>query len=269
MKNRFHFALLVSLFAGALASFDTCTLCGAAERPNIVYIMCDDLGYGDLGCYGQKVIKTPNLDRMAAEGLRFTNHYAGHTVCRPSRLVLWTGQHVGHTGLAGNRPRNLSGMERTVARQLHEVGYATGGVGKWALGNVEDPSEIDNDGHPNKNGFDYWHGYLNQGNAHNYYPPYLWENDRMVKLPGNVLSDDPQARGRVSTKRVTYSHDVMTDAALEFIRRNRKKPFLLHVHWTIPHANNEGGRVNGDGMEIPEYGSYGQRDWPSPESTLR
>ncbi len=163
-----------------LASFSA--IATAADRPNIIYIMCDDLGYGDLGCYGQEVIKTPNIDRMAAEGLRFTDHYSGHTVCRPSRLVLWMGQHVGHTGLTGNRSRSLTGMERTVARQLQQVGYATGGVGKWALGNVDDPSEVNNDGHPNNNGFDYWYGYLNQSRAHNYYPTYLWENDRMVQV---------------------------------------------------------------------------------------
>jgi uncharacterized sulfatase len=156
-------------------------------------------------------------------------------------------------------------MERTVARQLKQAGYATGGIGKWALGHVEDPSQIDNAGHPNNNGFDYWYGYLNQSNAHNYYPTFLWENDQMVRLPGNVLSDDPMARGRVATKRVTYSHDLMTDAALDFVRAQKNQPFLLHIHWTIPHANNEGGRVTGDGMEVPEYGIYADRDWPDPE----
>lgn len=105
-------------------------------RPNIIYIMVDDLGYGDLGCYGQKVIQTPNIDEFSAEGIKFTDHYAGHTVCRPSRLVLWLGKHVGHTGLTGNRPRNLTGNEKTVVRLLKDAGYATGGVGKWALGNV-------------------------------------------------------------------------------------------------------------------------------------
>ncbi len=237
----------------------------AARLPNIIYIMTDDLGYGDLGCYGQKVIQTPNLDRLAAEGMRFTDHYAGHTVCRPSRLVLWTGQHVGHTGLTGNRPRSLTGMEATVAQRLKKAGYATGGVGKWALGNVDVPSEIENAGHPNNNGFDYWFGYMNQGTAHNYYPPFLWENKTHVRLPGNVLSDEPNARGRVSKERVTYSHDLMTDAALRFVRRNKDNPFLLHIHWTIPHANNEGGRVLGDGMEVPDYGQYAKTDWPNPE----
>lgn len=231
----------------------------------MIYIMVDDLGYGDLGCYGQKQIKTPNLDRMASEGMRFTDHYAGHTVCRPSRLVLWTGQHVGHTGLTGNRSRALTGQEPTVAKLLQHAGYATGGVGKWSLGNVDQPGEIDNPGHPNRNGFDFWFGYMNQSNAHNYYPPFLWENDRQVFLPGNVLMDAPAARGRISKERVTYSHDEMTDAALDFIQRNHRSPFLLHIHWTIPHANNEGGRVLKDGMEVPDYGTYKDRDWPNPE----
>ncbi len=236
------------------------------DRPNIIYIMTDDLGYGDLGCYGQEVIQTPHLDQMAAEGMRFTDHYSGHTVCRPSRLVLWTGQHVGHTGLIGNRDRSLSGSEVTVARQLKQAGYATGGVGKWALGHVDVPSEVDNPGHPNHNGFDYWFGYLNQSNAHNYYPTFLWENKTQVPLPGNVLlRDNPQARGRVASERVTYSHDKLTEAAFAFVREHQQEPFLLHIHWTIPHANNEAGRVLGDGMEVPDYGPYADRDWPAPE----
>ena len=236
-----------------------------AEKPNIIHIMVDDLGYGDLGCYGQKVIQTPNLDRMAAEGMRFTDHYAGHTVCRPSRLVLWLGQHVGHTKLAGNRPRNLTGAEPTVVKRLQSVGYKTGGVGKWALGNVSTPDEIGNAGHPNNNGFDYWYGYLNQSYAHNYYPTFLWENDKQVTLPGNVIGDYPNGRGRVASTRVSYSHDFMTNAALGFVRRNAMNPFLLHIHWTIPHANNEGGRALGDGMEVPDYGLYKNKDWPNPE----
>ncbi|MCO8121383.1 arylsulfatase [Stieleria sp. TO1_6] len=240
-------------------------LCRAAEHSNIIYIMVDDLGYGDLGCYGQKVIQTPNLDQMAEQGIRFTDHYAGHTVCRPSRLVLWTGKHVGHTGLMGNRPRSLTGTETTVAKLLQQAGYATGGVGKWSLGNVDQPSEIDNPGHPNNNGFDDWFGYMNQSNAHNYYPPFLWKNDRQVPQPGNVLMDDPAARGRVSKERVTYSHDQLTEAALDFVRQHTSDPFLLHIHWTIPHANNEGGRVLKDGMEVPDYGIYADRDWPNPE----
>ncbi|MGI9470128.1 MAG: arylsulfatase [Rubripirellula sp.] len=256
---------LVIAAASWMLCCDRLTLADEASSPNIIYIMTDDLGYGDLGSYGQEVVETPNLDQMAAEGMRFTDHYAGHTVCRPSRLVLWTGQHVGHTGLTGNRSRSLTGMEGTVARRLHDAGYATGGVGKWALGNVDEPSEIDNPGHPNHNGFDYWFGYMNQGNAHNFYPTHLWENDKQVKLPGNVIGDYPNGRGRVSSSREKYSHDLMTDAALRFVREHQHQPFLLHIHWTIPHANNEGGRVLGDGMEVPDYAQYADKDWPNPE----
>ncbi|QDV65247.1 Arylsulfatase [Crateriforma conspicua] len=237
----------------------------ATRRPNIIYVMADDLGYGDLGCYGQSKIRTPNLDQMAAEGIRFTDHYAGHTVCRPSRLVLWTGQHVGHTRLIGNASRDLNGSEITVAKLLQDAGYATGGVGKWALGNVDTPDEIDNAGHPNNNGFDYWFGYMNQSNAHNYYPAFLWENDRIVTLKGNVIDDIPNGRGRVAKDKMTYSHDVMVEKAFEFIRRNASAPFLLHMHLTIPHANNEAGRVHGDGMEVPDYGVYANESWPNPE----
>ncbi|PHR94520.1 MAG: N-acetylgalactosamine-6-sulfatase, partial [Blastopirellula sp.] len=257
---------IFTLVAVALITICSSSLDAAeTQKPNIIYIMVDDLGYGDLGCFGQKVVQTPNIDQLAVEGMKFTDHYAGHTVCRPSRLVLWTGQHVGHTGLTGNRPRSLTSKEPTVAKLLQNAGYATGGVGKWALGNVDDPSEIDNPGHPNKNGFDYWFGYLNQSNAHNYYPTFLWENDKQVTLPGNVIDPDPIGRGRVASKRVTYSHNLMTDAALGFVKRNKDNPFLLHIHWTIPHANNEGGRLLKDGMEVPSYGIYEKEDWPNPE----
>ncbi len=259
--QRVTFCVLLTVYATTQAAESATD----AVRPNIIYIMVDDLGYGDLGSYGQEVIQTPNLDRMAAEGMRLTDHYAGHTVCRPSRLALWLGQHVGHTGLTGNRPHSLTSTEPTVAKVLKKAGYATGGVGKWALGHVEDPSEINNAGHPNKNGFDYWFGYLNQSNAHNFYPTFLWENDQQIHLPGNVIDSDPAGRGRVSSQRVSYSHDFMTNAAFRFVRENKDHPFLLHIHWTIPHANNEGGRVHGDGMEIPSYGIYADRDWPNPE----
>ena len=231
------------------------------DRPNIIYIMVDDLGYGDLGCYGQKTIKTPNIDRLAAQGMRFTDYYAGCTVCRPSRLSLWTGYHMGHTPICSNAAYQFERNEPTVAELLQRAGYATGGVGKWAMGRP------DTQGVPTRHGFDLWFGYLDQGEAHNYYPTHLWrcsgEKIDRVPLPGNVLMDDPKARGRVAQleHRVTYSHDVMTDEAFEFIRRNAKRPFLLHIHWTIPHANNEGGRAVGDGMEVPDYGIYADRDW--------
>lgn len=227
------------------------------KRPNIIFVMSDDLGYGDLGCYGQKVIRTPHLDQMAKEGMRFTDFYTGNTVCRPSRLVLWTGQHAGHTAINSNAGYVLKPKDVTVAKLLKKAGYQTGGVGKWSLGNTE------NSGHPNRQGFDFWFGYLDQGAAHNYYPEFLWRNDEKVTLAGNKLGNNK----RVSVVRKTYSHDVMTDEAFGFIRRSASagKPFLLHIHWTIPHANNEGGRATGNGMEVPDYGPYADQDWPGPE----
>ncbi|MBN1482899.1 N-acetylgalactosamine-6-sulfatase [candidate division KSB1 bacterium] len=228
--------------------------------PNIIYIMCDDLGYGDIGCYGQKIIQTPNIDFLAAEGIRFTDHYAGHTVCRPSRLVLWTGRHTGHTPISSNARYVFQSEDVTVAEILKEAAYITGGVGKWAM------ADADGNGHPNEHGFDFWMGYLDQSEAHNYYPLYLWQNREKVPLEGNVLFEkDEHNRGRVANKRVTYAHDMITQAALDFIRTNAHAPFLLHIHWTIPHANNEGGRVTGDGMEVPDYGIYAEKEWPTPE----
>ena len=224
-------------------------------RPNIIWIMCDDLGYGDLGCFGQKTMATPRLDQLAREGMRFTDFYAGCTVCRPSRLSLWTGKHMGHTPISSNANYHFKPEDVTVAELLKDAGYRTGGVGKWAMGGVE------TSGFPLKNGFDFWMGYLDQGEAHNYYPTHLWRNGQKYPLAGNVLSDHPASRGRVASRKVTWSHPVMTEQAFGFIRENREQPFLLHVHWTIPHANNEGGRVHGDGMEVPDYGPYEDREW--------
>ena len=146
------------------------------ERPNIIFIMADDLGYGDLGCYGQKVIRTPNLDRMAEEGLLFTSAYAGSTVCAPSRSALMTGLHTGHTRIRGNAKVALKQEDMTVAEVLRDAGYRTGLIGKWGLG--EDGST----GTPLKKGFDYFYGYLNQRRAHNYYPEFLWRNTDKVFL---------------------------------------------------------------------------------------
>ncbi|QDV22532.1 arylsulfatase [Aureliella helgolandensis] len=231
----------------------------ASATPNLIYIMVDDLGYGDLGCFGQTEIKTPNLDRMASEGMKLTSYYAGCTVCRPSRLSLWTGKHMGHTPIDSNAAYVFRPEDVTVAELLQQSGYATGGVGKWAMGGIETT------GHPNRNGFDFWMGYLDQGDAHNYYPTHLWKNDQKIPLAGNVIGDYAEGRGRVASQRTTYSHDVMTEQAFEFVRRHAHDPFLLHVHWTIPHANNEGGRVTGNGMEVPTYGIYAQKDWPDVE----
>ena len=171
---------------GCVGSAQQSVLKGS-KHPNIIYILADDLGYGDLGCYGQKTIQTPNLDRMAAEGMLFTQHYAGSTVCAPSRCVLMTGHHTGHAFLRGNGTKVEKGRpalrpeDLTVAEMLKGVGYATGLIGKWGLGGQGTT------GAPNHKGFDYFFGYTNQGHAHNYYPSFLWRNDGKVILRNIVV----------------------------------------------------------------------------------
>jgi len=194
---------------------------GDALRPNIIWVMADDLGYGDLSCYGQRRFSTPNIDRMAAEGMRFLQHYAGSTVCAPSRSALMTGQHTGHTRVRGNSPRTpLRPEDVTVAEVLRGAGYATACIGKWGIG------EPGTTGLPTRQGFDYFYGYLNQTNAHFYYPPFLWRNEERVILKGN----DPE------TQVGQYSHDLITQEALDFVSRQDDKPFFLYLAYTIPHA---------------------------------
>lgn len=231
-------------------------------RPNIVFIMADDLGYGDLGCYGQKNIRTPNLDRMAAEGIRFTQAYAGATVCAPSRCVLMTGRHVGHARVRGNAGRqnplaqSLRTNDLTVARILQQSGYRTSLIGKWGLGDVGEAEA----GLPGRHGFDHFFGYLNQHHAHNHYPSYLWRNQSRVQL-ANVLSNTFPTGAGVASIRKDYSHDLFTTDSLQFIRENAARPFFLYLALTIPHANNEAGKL---GMEVPDLGPYANLDWPEP-----
>ena len=225
-----------------------------AEKPNIIFILADDLGYGDLGCYGQQVIRTPNIDRMAAEGMIFTDHYAGSTVCAPSRCCLMTGLHTGHAYVRGNARVPLRPDDATVAERLKAAGYTTGIIGKWGLG------EPETTGVPNEQGFDHWFGYLNQRHAHNYYPEYLWRNGEKVSLANEVKPVNPP--GGVATKRVQYSHDLFTADALRFVTDNKDGPFFLYLAYTIPHANNE---ARNEGMEVPSYGPYANADWPDPQ----
>jgi arylsulfatase A-like enzyme len=226
------------------------------KRPNIIFILADDLGYGDLGCYGQKEIATPNIDRMAAEGIRFTNHYAGSTVCAPSRCALMTGLHTGHCLVRGNARVPLRPSDVTIAELLKQAGYTTGIIGKWGLG------EAATTGVPNKKGFDYWFGYLNQKHAHNYYPEFLWRNQQKVPILSNKLAEPSKGGWGISIKREVYSHDLFTDEAFNFIEQNKDKPFFLYLAYTIPHANNEAGER---GMEVPDYGIYADKDWPEPQ----
>lgn len=238
-------------------------LCALAQtpRPNVIFILADDLGYGELGSYGQKVIQTPHLDRMAAEGMRFTQFYAGSTVCAPSRSVLMTGLHLGHTRVRGNaglrnpEAQSLRPGDVTVARVLQQSGYATGLVGKWGLG------EVDSEGEPRRQGFDYYFGFLNQTHAHNHFPAYLWRNGEKVPLPNVVQSVGEVPGAGYATKRVAYADDVCADDSLDFISRHRDRPFFLFVSLVTPHANNERSRELGDGNEVPDYGIYADRPW--------
>jgi arylsulfatase A-like enzyme len=229
------------------------------KKPNIIFILADDLGYGDLGCFGQKTIQTPNIDRLAAEGMRFTDHYAGSTVCAPSRCCLMTGLHTGHALVRGNANVPLRPSDITVAELLKQAGYTTGIIGKWGLG------EADSTGIPNRQGFDYWFGYLNQRHAHNYYPKYLWRNEQKVELANEVnhnIGGRDRTPGGVATKRVEYSHDLFAEEALRFVEKNRDRTFFLYLPFTIPHANNEAGNK---GMEVPSLEPYADRDWPGPQ----
>jgi arylsulfatase A-like enzyme len=222
-------------------------------HPNIVFILADDLGYGDLGCYGQKRILTPNLDHMAAQGMRFTQFYAGDTVCAPSRCCLMTGLHTGHATIRGNATVPLRPQDVTVAKVLKDAGYTTGLVGKWGLG------EAGTTGVPNRQGFDYFYGYLNQVHAHNYYPDYLWKNEEKIAIEGNVV------KGGVASKRAQYSPDLFTKEALAFVERNREKPFFLYLAYTTPHANDERGAKEGNGMEVPSDAPYSDKPWTQIE----
>lgn len=236
-----------------LAAMICCAAVARAETPpNIIYILADDLGYGDLGCYGQQTIQTPRIDQMAAEGMRFTQHYAGSTVCAPSRCALMTGKHTGQAYVRGNVLVPLADSEVTVAEVLKARGYDTALIGKWGLG------EPGTEGIPNRQGFDYFFGYLNQQHAHNYYPDHLWRNEEKVPL------DNVDPGDGVSTLRKQYSHDLFTEEALQYVNMERDNPFFLYLAYTIPHANNERGAKDGDGMEVPDYAPYNDKDWPDP-----
>jgi arylsulfatase A-like enzyme len=190
-----------------------------AAKPNLVYILLDDAGYGDFSCYGQTKFQTPNIDRLAEEGMQFSNHYSGCTVCAPTRCVLMTGYHTGHSFIRGNKESQPEGQQPlpaetiTLPKLLKEAGYATGAFGKWGLGS---PGSA---GDPVKQGIDEFFGYNCQREAHNFYPGHLWHNTEQVKLDGE-----------------TYSHDLIMDQALAFIKQHQAGPFFCYLPITIPHA---------------------------------
>jgi len=229
------------------------TAAQAAQKPNIIFFFADDLGYGELGVYGQKKIKTPNTDQLAHEGMKFTQFYSGQNVCAPSRCSLLTGKHMGHAAIRENSAHLLGkpgrytdpdmiaaatrfqkykkqdgfpgqlflpASELSIAKILKKQGYATACIGKWGLGHVSD------EGSPARHGFDLFYGYMCQRRAHNYYPVVLWKNDKKVPLPGN--------KRRLTGK--TYAADAMEVEALQFIKDNQEKPFFLYYATPVPHV---------------------------------
>jgi arylsulfatase A len=231
------------------------------DRPNIVFILADDLGYGELGCMGQKKIRTPNIDRLAAGGIRFTQAYSGSTVCAPSRCVLLTGRHTGHAFIRDNGRLPTEGQRpipagtETLGTMLKEAGYATCAIGKWGLGGPG------TEGEPNRQGFDHWFGYLCQRHAHNYYPKYLWRNGDRVPVEGNT-------RGPTGKH---YAPDLMEKEALDFVRREGSRPFFLYYATPVPHvalqAPEDSLEEYRDEWDDPPYdGKKGYIPHPSPRA---
>ena len=219
----------------------------APPRPNVVFILCDDLARGDLGCYGQKLIKTPNLDRMAAEGMRFTQAYCGTSVCAPSRSCLMTGLDTGHCPIRANRATPPEGQmplpagTYTVAKLFHDNGYVTAAMGKWGMG------MFDTTGSPLKLGFDHFYGYNCQSHAHSYFPTYLYSDDKRFDLPGN----DGVGVGK------TYAQNLIADDMLAWVRKQQDKPFFLFLPLTLPHSK----------YEIDSLGEYAATDWTQQQKT--
>lgn len=256
-----------------------------SSKPNIIYIYADDLGYGELGVYGQQKIKTPNLDKMAQEGIKFTNHYTSTPVCAPARCMLLTGKHGGHTYIHGNYELggfadSLEGGQMplpantfTIGKLMQQAGYKTAVIGKWGLG-MNNTS-----GDPLKQGFDYYYGYLDQKQAHNYYPTHLWENgkwDSLQNKPINVhLKQDP-SKGMSADfayyQGKDYAPAKMTEKALDFMQENKDQPFFIYLPYTLPHVSLQAPKewVNqyvGQFAEQPYFGGQGYASTPYPLST--
>ena len=242
---------LTALFFAALVA---CAHAASPAKPNVIFILADDLGIGDLGCYGQQKIRTPNIDRLAAEGIRFTQHYSGNSVCAPSRCALMTGKHMGHAVVRNNAQRApcaegqtpMPSDTLTVAQIMKQAGYATGTIGKWGLGMPEDKSS------PRNFGFDYYYGYLCQSVAHTFYPPHLWRNDERELITSNPPYD-VSMRGAIEPGGQIYAHDLMADDALKFVRDHKAQPFFLYLGFTIPHLS----------LQVPEDSLAEYRgQWP-------
>jgi arylsulfatase A-like enzyme len=231
MSHLLRLGLLITIFCSSLS---------ATEKPNIIFILCDDLAQGDLGCYGQKLIQTPNLDRMAAEGTKFPQLYSGTSVCAPSRSSLMTGLHMGHCPIRANREIQPEGQKplpaetTTVAQVLKSAGYATACTGKWGMG------MFDTTGSPLKKGFDHFYGYNCQRHAHSYFPKYLWKDDQHIELEGK-----------------TYAMDLIGQETLDWVRSHASSPFFLYHAITLPHGK----------YEIDDLGQYADKPWTNLQKT--
>src|SRR5688572_21401431 len=223
----------------------SCAPALAAEGgpPNIVFILADDLGLGDLGCYGGTAVPTPHIDRLAAEGLRFTNAYSASAVCAPTRCGIMTGKHMGHASRRANGSRHghipLAPEEVTVAELLKQAGYSTGGFGKWGVGNVGTT------GVPEKQGFDVFYGYYDQTHAHNYFPAFLIRNSVSVPMPGGDGVPGKKGKGDA------YSQDLIAEETFKFIEANKGRRFFCYAPWTLPHGN----------FEIPDASAFADKPW--------
>ena len=246
MKARNLLAARLSVFAASVCASSLCATEAAPRKANIIFILSDDIAQGDLGCYGQKLIQTPNIDRMAAEGTRYLQAYCGTTVCAPSRVSLMTGMHIGHAPIRANRDLKPDGNMPlpagtvTIAQILKSAGYATACMGKWGMG------FFDTTGSPLKMGFDRFFGFNGQIHAHDYFPTYLYDDDRRIELPEN--------KGGVKK---TYAQNLIEDDMLAWVRRNKDRPFFLYYAPTLPHAK----------FEIDDLGIYKDKPWSQLEKT--
>lgn len=257
----------------------------AQKKPNIIYIYADDLGYGELGSYGQQKIKTPNLDRMANEGMRFTQHYTSTPVCAPARAMLLTGKHPGHTYIRGNYELgefadSLEGGQMplpeetfTMSKMLQKAGYRTAIIGKWGLG------MNNTTGNPQSQGFDYAYGYLDQKQAHNHYPTHLWENGKWDTLHNPVIMMHTKLDSAKATdqdfdyfKGKEYAPAKLTEKALAYLEKNANTPFFLYLPYTLPHLSLQAPdeyvkKYVGEFAEKPYYGQKGYASTKYPLST--
>lgn len=268
MENKMKMLTAITCLAGLTACSNKQEV--KDSKPNIIYFLVDDMGFGDLSLCGQKSFKTPNIDKLAADGMFFTNHYTGTTVSGPSRACLMTGKHTGHTSVRGNQPgpQILNDNEATLASVLKEAGYATAVIGKWGIGH---PIPLDD---PQKKGFDFSYGYLNMWHAHNCFPEFLYRNGVKEVLSGNKLQLDNEGKNpwanmaegtgvaREDT-RETYAPELFKQEALKFIADNTKNPFFLYYSLNLPHANNEAAP---SGCETPGFDAdIAATDWPEVE----